>query len=76
VEIAREVGFEQRECASLLSSEAGAAEVKAEEMVGHKMGIRSVPHFILDGTYAISGAQPPEIFLPALQRIEGDRAGR
>ncbi|HMS82211.1 MAG TPA: hypothetical protein PKD12_01000 [Nitrospira sp.] len=32
-------------------------ELKAEEVVGHQMGIRSVPHFLVDGTYAVSGAR-------------------
>jgi predicted DsbA family dithiol-disulfide isomerase len=32
-----------------------------------------VPYFMLNGTYAISGAQPPDIFVSALQKVEADR---
>ncbi|MDF0677030.1 MAG: DsbA family oxidoreductase [Nitrospira sp.] len=57
-----------------LASEEGAAEVKAEESVGHELGIRGVPYFVLDGTYGISGAQSPEILHSVFQRREADRA--
>lgn len=70
-EIADRAGLRADE---FLTSEEGAAEVKVEESVGHKLGIRGVPYFVLDGTYEISGAQPPEIFLSAFQRREADRS--
>lgn len=72
VELADQAGLRANE---FLMSEEGAAEVKAEESVGHKIGIRGVPYFVFDGTYGLSGAQPPEVFLSALQRREADRSG-
>lgn len=74
IRVAGLTGLEPNETESFLLSEAGGIEVKAEEEIGQRMGIQSVPHFILDGKHAISGAQPPEVFLSAFQRIEGDRA--
>ena len=71
VELADRAGLRANE---FLTSEEGVAEVKAEESVGHKLGIRGVPYFVLDGTYAISGAQPPEVFVSAFQRAKADRA--
>jgi len=71
IELADRAGLRAGE---FLMSEEGAAEVKAEESVGHTLGIRGVPYFVLDGTYAISGAQPPDIFLSAFQRREADRS--
>ena len=70
-ELAEQAGLRAHE---FLMSEEGAAEVKAEESVGHKMGIRGVPYFVFDGTYGVSGAQPPEVFLSALRRREADRS--
>jgi predicted DsbA family dithiol-disulfide isomerase len=70
-ELAEQAGLRANE---FLMSEEGAAEVKAEESVGHKMGIRGVPYFVFDGTYGVSGAQPPEVFLSALRRREDDRS--
>lgn len=52
----------------LLTGEAGTAEVKTEESVGHQLGIRGVPYFVLAKTYGISGAQPVEVFLSALEK--------
>ncbi len=60
----------------ILRSDEGTAEVKAEEAAGHKLGIRGVPYFVIDGTYAISGAQPVHIFVSALKRVTADRAER
>ena len=71
VELADRAGLRANE---FLTSEEGVVEVKAEESVGHKLGIRGVPYFVLDGTYAISGAQPPEVFVSAFQRAKADRA--
>jgi predicted DsbA family dithiol-disulfide isomerase len=59
-----------------LSSDEGVAEVRAEEAAGHRRGIRSVPHFVLNGTYAVSGAQPPDRFVAAFKQVEADWATR
>lgn len=55
-----------------LKSEEGVAEVKAEESVGHTLGIRGVPYFVLDKTYGMSGAQPVEVFVAALEKVRSD----
>lgn len=59
-----------------LHSDEGVVEVKAEEAAGHRLGIRGVPYFIVDGTYAISGAQPVETFVSSLKRIAADCSER
>jgi len=56
---------------SFLHSEEGTREVKAEEAVGRRLGISGVPYFVINGTVAISGAQPPDIFVSALQQAKG-----
>ena len=38
--------------------------VVAEDVAARRMGVQGVPCFIVDGAYAISGAQQPEYFLP------------
>lgn len=54
----------------------GTEEVKAEESTGHRLGIRGVPYFVLNGTYAMSGAQPPDRFVAAFKQVEVDRLAR
>lgn len=67
VELADRAGLQADQ---FLMSEEGTAEVKAEESVGHRLGIRGVPYFVLDKTYGISGAQPVEVFVAAVERIQ------
>lgn len=55
--------------AAFLESDDGHAEVKAEEVVGHKLGIRAVPYFVFDNAYGISGAQPVEVFVTAVEKV-------
>lgn len=74
--LAARAGLSTEAVDRFLQSDEGTAEVKAEEAAGHKLGIRGVPYFVIDGTYAISGAQPVDIFVSALKRVAGDRAER
>ena len=65
-----EAGLDQTETEKFLASDNGTVEVKAEEAVGRRLGVRGVPYFVLNGSIAISGAQPPDIFVSALQQAE------
>lgn len=76
VQLAGQAGLSREVVERFLQSNEGTTEVKAEEAAGHKLGIRGVPYFVVDGTYAISGAQPVDIFVSALQRVAADRAER
>lgn len=69
-QLASRAGLDAVAVESFLHSGEGAAEVGAEEAVGHRLGIRGVPYFVLNGSISISGAQPPDIFLSAFQRLE------
>jgi predicted DsbA family dithiol-disulfide isomerase len=73
IELADRAGLK---VASFLESDAGIADVKAEESVGHRLGIRGVPYFVLNQAHAVSGAQPPAVFLEALKKAEADSLGR
>jgi predicted DsbA family dithiol-disulfide isomerase len=52
--------------ARYLATDEGAAEVKAEESAGYRLGIRAVPYFVLNNGHGISGAQPVEVFVGAI----------
>lgn len=67
-QLAGRAGLDAAAVESFLHSEKGATEVKIEETVGHRLGIRGVPYFVLNGSISISGAQPPDIFVSALQQ--------
>ncbi len=76
VYVSAEVGLDRTETEDFLASEKGAVEVKSEEAVGRRLGIRGVPYFVLNGSISISGAQPPDIFVSALQQAEEAVIGR
>lgn len=65
---AAEAGLDRTEIEKFLASEKGVVEVKTEEAAGRRLGIRGVPYFVLNGSIAISGAQPPDIFVSALRQ--------
>lgn len=69
-QLAGRAGLDAAAVESFLQHEEGAAEVKAEEATGHRLGIRGVPYFVLNGSISISGAQPPDIFVSAIRQAE------
>lgn len=68
--VAVEAGLDRTETEEFLAGEKGATEVKGEEAVGRRLGIRGVPYFVFNGTVSISGAQTPDIFVSAIQQAQ------
>ena len=66
--VAAEAGLDRTETEEFLESEKGVVEVKAEEAVGRRLGIRGVPYVVFNGRISISGAQPPDIFVTAIEQ--------
>ncbi|BFU94719.1 MAG: putative thiol oxidoreductase, DsbA family, FrnE subfamily [Nitrospira sp.] len=69
VRLAQRAGLDGIEVERFLRTDEGTAEVKVEEAAGHRLGIRSVPSFVLNQTYGISGAQPVEQFVAAIEKV-------
>ncbi|AYB43658.1 DsbA family oxidoreductase [Paenibacillus lautus] len=67
-DLAAEVGLEQEQAMAVLESDAFQSEVRADEAAATNLGIRGVPFFVLGGKYAVSGAQPLEVFTDALDK--------
>ena len=66
--LAAEVGLDADEARKALESDAFADAVRADEARARGFGITGVPFFAIDERYGISGAQPPEAILAALQQ--------
>lgn len=66
--LAEEVGLDKNEAARMLAGDEYTKEVRADEQKAVQLGIRGVPFFVINDKYAISGAQPSEVFLEALQK--------
>ena len=68
VKLATEVGLDADEARAVLSSDAYANEVRADEKRARMFGIQGVPFFAIDEKYGISGAQPTEVFSEVLEQ--------
>ncbi|MEK9832631.1 MAG: DsbA family oxidoreductase [Alphaproteobacteria bacterium] len=62
--IGSRVGLERDATAAFLAGEEERDTVVAEDLRARRMGINAVPFFVVNGDYAISGAQEPEAFFP------------
>jgi predicted DsbA family dithiol-disulfide isomerase len=69
VEVASEAGLDAEEVRAYLASDANRAAVQASQEAAHQIGVDGVPFYILNDRYGISGAQPVELLVAALDRI-------
>jgi predicted DsbA family dithiol-disulfide isomerase len=67
--IAGENGMDQTVVASLLASDADKDAVQAEIENAQRMGVTGVPFFVLEGKYAISGAQDAAVLADAIKQV-------
>jgi predicted DsbA family dithiol-disulfide isomerase len=74
--LATEVGLSAAEVRAVLESDRYAEEVRADEQQARELGISGVPFFVFDERLAVSGAQPAELLLKALEQAFADRVGR
>ncbi len=68
-DLAAGVGMDHDAVAAYLASDEGTTELAAELEEALHIGVTGVPHFVFDGRWAIPGAQDPELFLRAFQRM-------
>lgn len=66
VRLGSQAGLDPDEVAAVLSSDAHAAEVRADQAEARQHGISGVPFYII-GQYGVSGAQPPETLVRVLE---------
>ena len=64
------VGLDDERAANILGSTEYESDVRQEQQKFQGMGISSVPAFIINNKYLISGGQPPEAFVQALSDID------
>ena len=64
-------GLARRQVLDWLASDAGREEVEADMALAKNLGIRAVPTFVIDGRFAVQGAQAPEVFAQALRQAAG-----
>jgi len=65
--LGEEVGLVPDEMQAALESPERRAQVAADQRQAEMMRVRGVPFVLIDGQFAVSGAQPPQAFLQALE---------
>ncbi|MEY2196510.1 DsbA family oxidoreductase [Neobacillus sp. BF23-41] len=69
-DLAEAAGLNRQEVVQVLNDkEAYATDVRQDESLAQQYGVRGVPYFVINQKYAISGAQPTETFMGALQKV-------
>jgi predicted DsbA family dithiol-disulfide isomerase len=63
------LGFDPAAALAYLESPAGTDAVNADLAASRELDITSVPTFVIDGRYAVQGAQEPATLLAALEEI-------
>lgn len=70
--LAVDAGLDSAQAATLLAGDGFADEVRRDIAEARQQRISGVPFFVFDRAYAVSGAQPPELFDQALVRAHAE----
>lgn len=68
IELGVAVGLDASEITAMLQSDLFADAVQGDIAEAQQLGVRGVPFFVMDRKYAVSGAQPLEVFTETLQK--------
>jgi predicted DsbA family dithiol-disulfide isomerase len=70
VEAGMKAGLNEEDVHQALESNAIEQEIRKDIESARQLGIQGVPFFVLNQKYAISGAQPTEVFVEALKKVK------
>ncbi len=69
IAIGVEAGLNAEEVRSILAGTEFAEDVNNDIYEARQVGARGVPFFVFDNAYAVSGAQPSELFLEVFNKV-------
>ena len=67
-DIAHQAGLNREEAAAYLASDANSELIKEQDRRARAIGVEGVPFFIFNQRLALSGAQPPEVIVEAMEK--------
>ena len=67
--IGEDVGLNADEVKAMLKSESYLDEVREDQYMAQQIGVQGVPFFVFNNKYAVSGAQPSDVFLQVLDKV-------
>ena len=74
VDIAKACGMKGEDVRTRLATDEDRDTIRREIANAQRMGVSGVPFFVIDGKYAISGAQGVDVFTNSLRQIAGTKA--
>lgn len=74
IEIGVGAGLDETELAAFLNSDRDIETILAEDELARRLGVNGVPCFIVNRTYAVSGAQSPEVLVQVFDLANQDEA--
>lgn len=70
VELAAKVGLDEVSVRSVIESDDYGLKVRQDQQHAVSLGVKGVPHFVIDDQVFLSGAQPVETFKQALMHVK------
>lgn len=71
--LVEQVGLSSQEAKQVLNSNIYENQVDQDQQIAAQLGANGVPFFVIDMKYAISGAQPQEVFTETLAKALAER---
>ena len=68
-EAAARAGLDRARVVEYLNSDEGVPELEASFDQARRLGVQSVPTFVIDGRYAVQGAQPAVALVDAITEV-------
>ncbi|MFT7518523.1 MAG: putative DsbA family dithiol-disulfide isomerase [Kiritimatiellia bacterium] len=72
LDLAVEVGLDADRVRQMLSSQEFAQDVRRDQQLAQQIGVRGVPFFVMNEKLGVSGAQPVQVLVKALEQVWGD----
>lgn len=72
-DIGNEVGLNREEVINMLKTDEFFSEVNNDKYKAVELGINSVPYFVINDKYSISGAQPAKVFMEAFKKTSKEK---
>ena len=69
VKLGTEIGLDAAESRAALTAGTYAEAVRLDEYHAQQINVRGVPFFVFEDKYAVSGAQPTELFAEVLEKV-------
>ncbi|RRJ92668.1 DsbA family oxidoreductase [Paenimyroides tangerinum] len=68
IDLGNAIGIDSEVISKALNDDAIAYEVQQDILEAQNIGVTGVPFFVLNNKYAVSGAQPQEVFIDAMKQ--------